>query len=136
MKGLSRALDTDRETMPILRFHLPFVDRIRMNSLLMVITSALLVVVPGCGDSDVDEQQPETTGRLDAQPAEISEELVSQIRAFCGDCHVMPDPASFPKYNWQEEVRRGFDFYVQSGRDDLTPPAVADVYQYFRRRLN
>lgn len=100
----------------------------------MVITSALLVVVPGCGDSDVDEQQPETTGRLDAQPAEMSEELVTQIRAFCGDCHVMPDPASFPKYNWQEEVRRGFDFYVQSGRDDLTPPAVADVYQYFRRR--
>lgn len=124
--------------MPILRIPLLFVDRIRMNSLLPIVTSVLLILTMGC---DGPELGNENVGTSDASHAgtgdhseEMSEELVAQIRTFCGDCHVMPDPASFPKYNWQEEVRRGFDFYVQSGRDDLKPPAVSDVYRFFREQ--
>ena len=124
--------------MPILRILLLFVDRIRMNSLLPIVTSALLILTVGC---DGPESEPENGDTSDGshsgtagQSEEMSAELVAQIRTFCSDCHMMPDPASFPKYNWQEEVRRGFDFYVQSGRDDLKPPAVSDVYRFFREQ--
>ena len=57
-----------------------------------------------------------------------------QIQAFCGDCHRVPRPDSFPKERWYEEVRRGYDFYYKSGRTDLKPPAQQQVVNYFRER--
>jgi hypothetical protein len=56
------------------------------------------------------------------------------VVAFCGDCHVMPDPASFPKDAWHAEVRRGFEFYFASGRTDLALPKSVDVQDYFVQR--
>jgi FG-GAP-like repeat len=56
------------------------------------------------------------------------------IKAFCADCHGMPDPASFPKIAWHEETRRGFDFYMQSNRTDLDMPPLSKVVNYFRNR--
>jgi hypothetical protein len=54
-----------------------------------------------------------------------------EIGAFCGNCHAFPDPSSFPKSRWYEEVRRGFDFYQESGRSDLTLPALVDVVAWY-----
>ncbi|MFN9720970.1 MAG: FG-GAP repeat domain-containing protein [Planctomycetota bacterium] len=56
------------------------------------------------------------------------------IRSFCGNCHAVPMPESFPKSMWYEEVRRGFNFYYESGRSDLKPPSQNDVVAYFRER--
>jgi hypothetical protein len=53
------------------------------------------------------------------------------ISAFCGDCHDMPLPTSFPKEAWRDEVIRGFGFYYASGRTDLTVPVVAEVQRFF-----
>lgn len=53
---------------------------------------------------------------------------------FCGNCHAVPSPQSFPKDAWHEEVSKGFDFYTQSGRTDLEPPPLERVVKFFRSR--
>lgn len=57
-----------------------------------------------------------------------------QIIVFCSGCHALPKPASFPQSAWYDEVKRGFDFYHQSARKDLSPPPVQAVVEYFRTR--
>ncbi|WP_417848509.1 FG-GAP repeat domain-containing protein [Thalassoglobus sp.] len=59
-------------------------------------------------------------------------ELKQQIEHFCGACHKTPQPSSFPKSAWYEEVKRGYDFYYTSTRTDLTPPPQAEVTAYYR----
>lgn len=46
----------------------------------------------------------------------------------------MPLPSSFPKESWYDEVKRGFEFYHQFKPENLTPPAVSPVVDYFRSR--
>ena len=71
----------------------------------------------------------------DAQPAQTQvDQLEAEVRTFCGACHVTPLPEMFPKSQWYDEVRRGYDFYHQSGRHDLKPPIQAAVTEYFRQR--
>ena len=65
------------------------------------------------------------------QPTNVTEQ---QIVAFCGDCHALPKPTNFPQSAWYDEVKRGFDFYHQSARKDLSPPPVQAVVEYFRTR--
>lgn len=61
-----------------------------------------------------------------------SDPRAAGVREFCGACHAVPRPDSFPKQDWYNEVRRGFDFYYQSGRRDLSPPAQAEVVAFYR----
>lgn len=68
----------------------------------------------------------------DAQPG--SDGLERQVRHFCADCHALPDPSAFPKSAWMDEVRRGYRFYTNSGRTDLTVPKLIEVVGYFRDR--
>lgn len=68
----------------------------------------------------------------EALQAAMSDPLSRPIIQFCGACHAFPQPSSFPKDMWYTEVRRGFDFYYQSGRTDLQPPPQADVAAWFR----
>ncbi len=84
----------------------------------------------GCGDpaSETSPVQPSTVNPVS------SVDMEQHVVHFCGDCHVVPRAESFPKNAWHDEVRRGFDFYVSSGRTDLNRPVLADVTQYFRER--
>lgn len=68
----------------------------------------------------------------DAQPR--ADALEQQVRHFCADCHALPDPGAFPKSAWMDEVRRGYRFYANSGRTDLTVPKLIEVAGYFRDR--
>lgn len=61
-------------------------------------------------------------------------EITHQVTAFCGACHAVPVPDSFPKEAWYDEVRRGFNFYYDSGRKDLTPPRQASVVSWYQQR--
>lgn len=58
--------------------------------------------------------------------------LKPRIEAFCGDCHGTPAADTFPREAWPREVKRGFDFYFESFRTDLSPPAVNDVIAYYQ----
>ena len=64
----------------------------------------------------------------------IDEETESRITAFCGDCHAMPLAESFLRDRWYEEVKQGYQFYAQSGRNDLDPPPMHLTVAYFRER--
>jgi len=64
--------------------------------------------------------------------APLSADTIVRIERFCGDCHAMPLPSTFPKSRWPEEVRQGFDFYIDSKRTDLVEPSRHDVVRYFQ----
>ena len=55
------------------------------------------------------------------------------VKVFCGACHAVPMPESFPKHAWYDEVRRGFQFYYDSGRRDLKPPLQTSVVRYYQQ---
>jgi len=60
--------------------------------------------------------------------------IETQVKKFCGDCHAVPSPESFPRDAWHREVTRGFEFYNVSGRSDLEIPRKADIVRWYRRR--
>lgn len=101
-----------------------------MHSLQGAISIAIMVsVVAGCEKSKVPIARVETVAERVLTPA-----VEADIVTFCGDCHAMPDPASFPKEGWDKEVRRGYDFYYASGHTNLTVPVYADTKHYFVTR--
>lgn len=61
-----------------------------------------------------------------------SDPRASSVRHFCGDCHALPSPRSFPKEAWYDEVRRGFSFYYDSGRTDLQLPSQSLVVSFYQ----
>lgn len=68
------------------------------------------------------------------EPAVSIEELRPQVTAFCGNCHGTPSPAGFPRGAWHEEVKKGYNFYLESGRGDLSPPAFNQMVAWFRQQ--
>ncbi len=56
------------------------------------------------------------------------------IQRFCGDCHELPNPTSFVREVWYDEIHKGFEFYARSGRTDLHPPPLEEVLKYYRQR--
>ncbi len=58
----------------------------------------------------------------------------SRVRAFCGDCHALPRPGSFPRDGWHREVRKGYEHYIRSNRNDLDPPPMQQAIAYYRSR--
>ena len=55
----------------------------------------------------------------------------SEVKAFCGACHPIPTPDSFPREAWPQEVSRGFRFYEQSNLH-LEVPSQTGVTRYFQ----
>jgi hypothetical protein len=53
-----------------------------------------------------------------------------RIQSFCSACHVYPQPESFPRSAWKEEVERGYRFFAESGLKRTAPP-IEEVIRYF-----
>ncbi len=64
----------------------------------------------------------------------LDEDAVARIEAFCGDCHALPKPNSFPRYAWHNEILLGYAIYAKSGRQDLKPPTMEETFAYYRQR--
>ena len=64
--------------------------------------------------------------------AALSEDARARVERFCGDCHGMPRPESFPRERWPKEVRQGYDFYLASLRTDLPRPPEGEAIRYFQ----
>jgi CHAT domain/FG-GAP-like repeat len=95
-----------------------------------VSTTMLMVgigLLPGCDESALPPPAP---ARVAKAVPENKAHLNDRIVSFCGGCHGYPTADSFPKRNWEAEVRRGFDFYRNSDRN-LDPPPVPDVISYY-----
>jgi hypothetical protein len=67
-------------------------------------------------------------------PSTQADSMEPRILAFCGNCHAMPSPQSFPRDAWHDEVLRGYEFYARSGMTHLDPPPVHAAVDYFRSR--
>lgn len=94
----------------------------------LCIFSALL---GGCQYKEANLDSRSET-RVIKHPHKLSPDIISRIERFCGDCHPLPLPSTFPKANWVEEVRQGFDFYIDSNRTDLVEPIRQDVVRYYQ----
>lgn len=99
----------------------------------------IAVICFGCGDHGPSETDPASNppaaqaGTATLSAMSPDDPQFAGIRTFCGNCHVFPQPESFPKSAWYDEVRRGFNFYYDSGRQDLSPPSQASVVTYFQQ---
>ena len=93
-----------------------------------------MIMIGGCSPEDSGRTTPRSQSGRKAVGSHLHEELRPQIEAFCGDCHVTPLAESFPKSDWYEEVKRGFEFYFDSGRQDLKPPTQNVVVEYYQSR--
>lgn len=67
-----------------------------------------------------------------AGPDAASTALESRIHAFCGDCHAVPRPESFPRDAWHVEVEKAYRKYEDSGRVDLDPPPMGQTIEFYR----
>ena len=76
----------------------------------------------------------ETARVAPSTPKKLDAATIQTIEQFCGDCHALPRPESFPRGQWHQEVRKGFEFYARSGRQDLRVPPFSDVLTYYRNR--
>ncbi len=84
--------------------------------------------------AEIDGPTTSESSVASVAPSASDAELTSQIQAFCGACHTVPLPDSFPKQAWFDEVKRGFEFYYESGRQDLKPPPQAAVAAWYQKQ--
>ncbi len=106
---------------------------------------AVLIVVSlssGCND-DAPDKGPPSGGPMPSVSTDGSilssatdAELTQDIQAFCGACHAVPLPDSFPKQAWYDEVKRGYNFYYESGRKDQKPPRQTAVVSWYQQRAS
>ena len=109
---------------------------------LMLLLVAVLAVAGSCNRktgstavSPVTAKKTPNDDEADSPDAPHDDAAIErQVVTFCGNCHLVPKPDYFPRGAWHEEVERGFGFYLESGRRDLTMPPMKDVVSYFRRR--
>ncbi len=86
----------------------------------------------GCGSQPSKIALDTDTKPAIKSTSTLSPKVIANIEKFCGDCHPLPLPSTFPKANWPEEVRQGFDFYIESMRTDLDEPIRQDVVRYYQ----
>jgi hypothetical protein len=61
---------------------------------------------------------------------EVSEARLDQ---FCGACHTVPPPDTFPRSAWKEQVEQGYTFFSQAGMPLQAPP-IDQVVRYYEQR--
>lgn len=97
----------------------------------LVTTLGIAVITPcGCGPSE----SPPVPYSSEPQLTSQDEALHSRITAFCGACHSVPQPDSFPRDAWYHEVDLAYRLFADSDRQDLSPPAMQDVVSWYQER--
>jgi FG-GAP-like repeat len=92
------------------------------------------MLIAGCHDQGVPNASlPEDVPRDEAARRIEIDRLRPQVARFCGNCHAVPHPSTFPKRAWRQEVMQGFRFYEAARRRDLSPPPREDVIAYYER---
>ena len=90
---------------------------------------ACLLITTGCGRSVPDS--PTSKSSL-ALPVSI-DATSRNVETFCGTCHPVPPPETFPASSWREEVVRGFKLCEESGKH-LDLPSQEGVVKYYLER--
>ncbi len=99
---------------------------------------SIAIVFSGCNGSKKSGDSIRRELAAVGEPAEVRSDsngpVPIAIHRFCGDCHELPNPASFVREVWYDEIHKGFEFYARSGRTDLEPPPLEDVLKFYRDR--
>jgi len=90
--------------------------------------ACLLFAASGCGSSSIQTDEATSDGQG------IPSDLRAAVSSFCGGCHNVPDPATFPRDAWYAEIEQGYQLFYESGRTDLTPPPMHDVVKWYREQ--
>ena len=118
-------------------------QRSRISALLqpsVAFLAILLSVQTGCHKekqtkvSVVPATQPADAKPSETPPSDETKWLANaqpMVKSFCADCHAMPSAESYTKAQWAAVIRRGYDHYRLSGRQDLVLPSPAQVERYF-----
>jgi len=118
----------------------PIRGRAVRSNLHAVVLCVAISLFSGCTENTKDQGPANgAAGASDgSQSTEVAAatdvEVTQQVKVFCGACHAVPRPDSFPKQAWFDEVRRGFNFYYESARTDLIPPRQASVVSWYQNR--
>ncbi|GAB4141806.1 MAG: VCBS repeat-containing protein [Planctomycetaceae bacterium] len=97
-----------------------------------------MIFLSGCGKTDSGISEKSQSKKTSDGPSEKNntevelEKIRPQIVAFCGACHAVPKPETFPKSAWYDEVAQGYRFYDLSKRTDLVAPPMNKVVAYYR----
>ena len=103
--------------------------RLSFDAMLCLACLFMAVTLASCSS-----QEPMAKLDGSVQKNRMLDHVEGQVKAFCGDCHKVPSPDSFPRDAWSREVDRGFEFYNLSGRSDLDVPLKSDVTRWYRSR--
>lgn len=119
--------------------------RIRCRLLVIIVATVFVVGLTGGCQSRKPDQSATLAAELVAEVRQLNtnanttneqhsaiDQPPDAIAQFCGDCHAIPNPASFIREVWYDEIEKGYEFYARSGRTDLTPPTFQAVLQYYR----
>lgn len=99
-----------------------------------------VAIVAGCAEREEPRgpspapPAPRDLPAATSQARPLAEESTAAIQRFCGDCHAVPRPESFPRDVWPKEVRQGYDLYLATGRSDLVRPVERDALGFFMDR--
>jgi hypothetical protein len=99
----------------------------------IVICAIAAVTSSGCSPPAIPVAAVELPS-LESPAKDVAPETAARVAAFCGDCHALPRPESFPRDRWHFEVKKGYEFYAKSGRTDLDPPPIHETLAYYRSR--
>ncbi|MFO0870339.1 MAG: VCBS repeat-containing protein [Pirellulales bacterium] len=93
---------------------------------------ALCILLAGCAPPQAPPHGPAVS--VAEKPEPLTAAVEAEIRQFCGDCHALPRPETFPRDAWPQEIERGFGLYFESGRSDLRVPRILDVVRFYTER--
>jgi hypothetical protein len=84
---------------------------------------------------DESKMQPIPLSPQMLKEAAVPEAKAEDVEQFCGACHVSPDPGSYPRNAWREQVKNGYVFLADSPlKNKLKPPSEVAVTKYFENR--
>lgn len=109
-------------------------DLFKTTRIVTSLAALFLLGLTACGQrvSNSDNFSQSQSASSLPRAAALSPIVVERIEKFCGDCHSLPLPDTFPRSRWPDEIRRGFEFYVESNRTDLVEPVRQDVIRYYQ----
>src|SRR5262249_26048843 len=55
------------------------------------------------------------------------------VQGFCGVCHLVPPPDTFPRHAWRERVEHGYFFFYKAHMT-MTAPPIEAVVKYYEDR--
>jgi hypothetical protein len=59
--------------------------------------------------------------------------MAARVQGFCGVCHLVPLPETFPRHAWRDKVEHGYFFFYKAHMT-MTAPPIEQVVKYYEDR--